>query len=90
MGQKISDLELSNYMTHLLSYNMCSNRFSKKTLFFYKPKYHLFFLSEKFTEPNDPIITARNYLPKASFNITVSSSKKHFFCRFITEFVTLF
>ena len=80
-------------MTHTLSYNMYSTNLVKKLSYFYKPEYNFFWnkkLSEMFTEPNDPINTVQNYVPTASFNITVSAPKRHFFCRFRTEFLTLF
>lgn len=37
-------------------------------------------VGEMFTEPNDPTNTVRNCVPKANFNITISSPKRHFLC----------
>jgi phosphorylcholine metabolism protein LicD len=91
MGQTISGLELRNSKTHTLSHNMYSINLVKKALFFCINLDIIYFeknASEMFTQPNDPINTIRNYVPKASFNITISFPKRHFF-RFCTEFLTL-
>jgi len=40
-----------------------------------------------FTESNYPFNTVGNYVPKASFNITISCPKRHFFLGFAQSFL---